>query len=59
MDYQTPNFTTISNIDLCNAVNNIDFLLMRMNLNIALYNILIRFRSDIVLELKKRGICYG
>lgn len=59
MEHQTPNFVTISNIDLCNAVNNIDFLLMKLNLNISLYNILIRFRSDVVLELKKRGIVYG
>lgn len=52
-------FSNISNFDLCNAINNIDFLLIRSNVLIELYDSLIRFRNSICKELNNRGVRYG
>lgn len=52
-------FSNISDLDLVNAVNNIDFLLTRSNVPIELYDSLIRFRNNVCNELNKRGVRYG
>lgn len=48
-----------NNHELCNAIDNVDFLLTKMNVSVELYEILIRFRNDLTKELKIRGVKYG
>lgn len=52
-------FVNIGNYDLCNAIDNIDFLLTKINITIELYEILIKFRNDLMQELQNRGVVYG
>lgn len=52
-------FINICDYDLCNAIDNIDFILTKLNVSIDLYEILIRFRNDLTNELQNRGVVYG
>lgn len=52
-------FTFNTDFELCNAIDNVDFLLTRLNVSIELYEILIKFRNDLIDELKIRGVSYG
>lgn len=52
-------FVNNTDYELCNAIDNIDFLLLKTSIGIELYDLLIRFRNELVNELLSRGVVYG